>query len=261
VEVLKDSGGAVCGVRVERTRLEPSPRGFVAVGTGEYETHEVQLVLKSIGYKSLPLAGVAFDARAGVIPNAAGRVLKGEAANWGGGEGGVGGGAAWGARCTRVPAARGRAACRSRGAGSRGSSCRAALSGRAPLVAESTPPLPAARAAPAAPPAELGGSEVEPGLYACGWVKRGPTGLIGTNSMDADETVDCIHADAPSLRARDVGGGAGLRALLAGRGVRAVGEGGWRRIDAEEVRRGRAVGKPREKLVTVDEMLQAAGPE
>jgi NADPH-dependent glutamate synthase beta subunit-like oxidoreductase len=109
--------------------------------------------------------------------------------------------------------------------------------------------------------AERGGSEVEPGLYVCGWVKRGPTGLIGTNAMDADETVDSIHADAPSPPTRPVGGGAGLRALLAGRGVRVVDFGGWRRIDAEEVRRGTAVGKPREKLEKVAEMLCFAGAQ
>ena len=79
MEVLADASGAACGVRVEHTRLEPRPGGgAVAVGTGEFETRPVQLVLKSIGYKSLPLEGVAFDARAGVIPNVAGRVLKGE---------------------------------------------------------------------------------------------------------------------------------------------------------------------------------------
>lgn len=70
--------GAACGVRVEKTRLETNKSGsVVAVGTGEYESYPVQLVLKSIGYKPLPVEGVAFDARGGVIPNAAGRVLKG----------------------------------------------------------------------------------------------------------------------------------------------------------------------------------------
>jgi hypothetical protein len=77
--VVADAAGDVSGIKVERTRLEAGPTGaVVAVGTGEHETHPVQLVLKSIGYKSLPIEGTAFDARAGVIPNAAGRVLKGE---------------------------------------------------------------------------------------------------------------------------------------------------------------------------------------
>jgi NADPH-dependent glutamate synthase beta subunit-like oxidoreductase len=77
----------VRAIRVEKTRLEADPqRGVVAVGTGEYEEYPVQLVLKSIGYKALPLEGVPFDARRGVVPNAAGRVLTGV---WVGVEGGV----------------------------------------------------------------------------------------------------------------------------------------------------------------------------
>lgn len=78
VEILTDASGAAAGVKVEITQLQTNSTGAaVAVGTGRYEEHEAQLVLKSIGYKSLALEGVAFDARAGVIPNAAGRVLKG----------------------------------------------------------------------------------------------------------------------------------------------------------------------------------------
>lgn len=76
--MLTDGDGAAAGVRVEVTRLEAGPDGAaVAVGTGTYEEHEAQLVLESIGYRSLALEGAPFDARAGVIPNAAGRVLKG----------------------------------------------------------------------------------------------------------------------------------------------------------------------------------------
>jgi adrenodoxin-NADP+ reductase len=83
VEVVADTSGAASAVRVERTQLQVLPGGgMVAVGTGEFETHECQLVLKSIGYKSLQLEGAAFDARAGVIPNRAGRVLKG-GCHWG----------------------------------------------------------------------------------------------------------------------------------------------------------------------------------
>lgn len=65
-------------IRVEKTQLVPDPvRGSIAVGTGEYEEYPVQLVLKSIGYKSLPLEGVPFDSKQGVVPNVAGRVLAG----------------------------------------------------------------------------------------------------------------------------------------------------------------------------------------
>jgi adrenodoxin-NADP+ reductase len=68
----------VQAIRVEKTQLVPDPvRGAVAVGTGEFEEYPVQLVLKSIGYKSLPLEGVPFDSKQGVVPNAAGKVLSG----------------------------------------------------------------------------------------------------------------------------------------------------------------------------------------
>lgn len=69
----------VQAIRVEKTRLVPDPiRGAVAVGTGEHEEYPVQLVLKSIGYKSLPLEGVPFDSKQGTVPNAAGKVLTGK---------------------------------------------------------------------------------------------------------------------------------------------------------------------------------------
>jgi adrenodoxin-NADP+ reductase len=51
----------------------------VAVGTGEYEEHPVQLVLKSIGYASLPVEGLPYDKHTGIVPNVAGQVLEGQA--------------------------------------------------------------------------------------------------------------------------------------------------------------------------------------
>jgi len=108
-----------------------------------------------------------------------------------------------------------------------------------------------------------------PGLYVSGWLKRGPTGIIGTNIPDAKETVAAIVEDAAAgrLRARAgaaAGGGSALpqlRALLAARGGSAdetVDWDGFCRIDAAEVARGAAVGKPREKFVALADMLQAA---
>eukprot|EP00879_Flechtneria_rotunda_P020975 GHRR01022087.1.p1 GENE.GHRR01022087.1~~GHRR01022087.1.p1 ORF type:complete len:110 (-),score=28.42 GHRR01022087.1:930-1259(-) len=68
----------VQAIRVEKTVLAADPvNGSIAVGTGEFEEYPVQMVLKSIGYKSLPLEGVPFDHRQGVVPNYGGRVLKG----------------------------------------------------------------------------------------------------------------------------------------------------------------------------------------
>ena len=64
-------------VRVERNHLEPGPDGRMrAVGSGETEVIECGLVLRSIGYRGVPLPGVPFDERRGVIPNEAGRVTE-----------------------------------------------------------------------------------------------------------------------------------------------------------------------------------------
>jgi adrenodoxin-NADP+ reductase len=104
------------------------------------------------------------------------------------------------------------------------------------------------------------GAAPDPGLFVCGWLKRGPTGIIGTNLVDAEQTVDTMvraRASFPAVKAGG-GGGQGLRALLLGRGVQVVGAAGWEAIDAEEVARGAAAGKPREKLTCVEEMLGIA---
>src|SRR5215831_7897540 len=70
VEILGHS--AVEGLTLERTRLDGTGR---LVGTGERETLDVQMVLRSVGYQSVPLAGVPFDDRAAIVPNEAGRVI------------------------------------------------------------------------------------------------------------------------------------------------------------------------------------------
>src|SRR5580692_6936809 len=103
----------VTGLTLERTAIDAS--GAFG-GTGQYETLNAQMVLRSVGYQSVPLPGVPFDERASVVPNALGRVL-----------------------------------------GADGS------------------PL--------------------PGEYVAGWLKRGPTGVIGTNKSDAAETVRCLLED------------------------------------------------------------------
>jgi ferredoxin--NADP+ reductase len=171
----------VSGLTVERTRIDAD--GAFA-GTGEFETLDVQMVLRSVGYQSVPLDGVPFDSRACVVPNASGRVL-----------------------------------------GPDGS------------------PL--------------------PGEYVAGWLKRGPTGVIGTNKSDAAETVRCLLEDlvpgsgaeavprAGLLRYRDAGsagdgsgGGESLvAALLAERGVRPVSYAEWLRIEAAEAELAKTLGR------------------
>ena len=74
VEILGET--RVEGLHLERNRLEPTEGGYLnAVGTGVLETLSTGLVLRSVGYRGTALPGVPFDARRGVIPNNAGRVL------------------------------------------------------------------------------------------------------------------------------------------------------------------------------------------
>jgi ferredoxin/flavodoxin---NADP+ reductase len=101
------------GLTLERTRLDSDGR---LAGTGQFEQLPVQMVLRSVGYQSVPLPGVPFDERSHTVPNADGRVLGPDGQ-----------------------------------------------------------PL--------------------PGEYVAGWLKRGPTGVIGTNKSDAAQTVRSLLAD------------------------------------------------------------------
>ena len=103
----------VTGVEVERTAVDGDGR---AMGTGELEVLPADLVVRSVGYRGLPLPGLPVDERTGTVPNEAGRVLR---------------------------------------------------DGR-----------------------------VSPGEYVAGWIKRGPSGVVGTNKHDARETVAALLADA-----------------------------------------------------------------
>jgi ferredoxin--NADP+ reductase len=94
-----------------------------------------------------------------------------------------------------------------------------------------------------------------PGLYAAGWIKRGPSGIIGTNKPDSLETAQALLADAAALPPCPQPDSAAVRALLAGRGVRVVDFADWKKIDAAEIARGQAAGKPRERFTRIEEML------
>jgi ferredoxin--NADP+ reductase len=97
-----------------------------------------------------------------------------------------------------------------------------------------------------------------PGVYCAGWIKRGPSGVIGTNKKDASETVELLLGDARSgaLPGRS---GDDLEHLLEVRGVPHVLYEGWEAIDARERALGEPQGRPRIKLCTWDELLEAAG--
>ena len=161
------------GLVIERNRLDEQQQ---AVGTGEYETLDVQMVLRSVGYRGVPINDVPFDTRARVVPNAAGRVMR--------------------------------------------------------------------------------DGTVIPGEYVTGWIKRGPTGLIGTNKADSVETVKSLLADAPNLPRAAEGDPAAVEALLRERGVRYVTLPHWLELDRYEMTLGAAQGRPRVKLVHIEEMLE-----
>jgi ferredoxin--NADP+ reductase len=152
--------------------------------TGEREAIECGLVLRSIGYKGIPLEGLPFDERQGVIPNNAGRVTDPDS-----------------------------------------------------------------------------GDQFE-GHYAVGWIKRGPSGVIGTNKKDAQETVNAILDDLEAGRvpepAADV---RPVEELLGERDGAHVTYLGWQAIDRAEVAAGEPHGRPRVKFCTVEEMLEAARAE
>ena len=146
------------------------------------ETVACGLVLRSVGYRAVPLPDVPFDERAFVLPNERGRVLEPDGA-----------------------------------------------------------PL--------------------PGVYAVGWIKRGPTGILGTNKRDAEETVTCLADDLataalapPANPDREQ-----IDALLAERTPDLVALEGWRAIDRLERERGRDERRPRVKLASHDALLSAAG--
>jgi ferredoxin--NADP+ reductase len=100
-----------------------------------------------------------------------------------------------------------------------------------------------------------------PGLYTSGWIKRGPSGLIGTNKADSKETVELLWRDAEALRARRPSPLIDVAALLSTRGVQVVTFADYRNIDAAEKARGEARGKVRDKLERIPDMLAAAFPK
>ncbi|XP_022147042.1 NADPH:adrenodoxin oxidoreductase, mitochondrial [Momordica charantia] len=186
---LVDKKDHVAGVRFEKTVLEGTSSGKqIARGTGEFEDLDCQMVLKSIGYKSVPIDGLPFDHQKGIVPNVRGRVVSntyGDAV------------------------------------------------------------------------------QLEKGLYVCGWLKRGPTGIIATNLYCAEETVTSICEDldkraSGSLSSLSKPGREGLLHKLDDRNVRVVPFSAWERIDSTEKRLGNLKNKPREKLTTWEELLKVA---
>jgi ferredoxin--NADP+ reductase len=109
----------------------------------------------------------------------------------------------------------------------------------------------------------LGENGPLPGEYTVGWIKRGPTGVIGTNKKDAQETVDAILQDLAAGRLHEppAPDPAELDATLRARQPELVSYEGWSEIDRHERQRGEPAGRPRVKLTRIDEMLQVAAAQ
>jgi NADPH-dependent glutamate synthase beta subunit-like oxidoreductase len=164
----------VTGVEVERTAVDGDGR---AMGTGELDVLPADLVIRSVGYRGIPLPGLPVDERTGTVPNDAGRVLR---------------------------------------------------DGR-----------------------------LSPGEYVAGWIKRGPSGVVGTNKHDARETVAALLEDAADGGLRTAGPVGDLVQELVARGAEPVLLDDWRAIDAAEVALGATHGRARTTLHERETLLAA----
>lgn len=184
VEIVGDAAGRVKALRLVRNRLSPDGRGGLkAEPTGVYEELPVGLVFRSVGYRGVPIDGLPFDPKAGVVPNDGGRVIDPE-------------------------------------------------SGTSIL-----------------------------GLYVAGWIKRGPTGVIGTNKPDAAETVERMMEDAArgAILVPDHPSVEDAARLVAARQPRFLSYDDWRKIDRLETACGAAQGRPRVKFTSEEEFFAALG--
>lgn len=174
-ELVDDGTGRVKAIRLVKNRLVEKNGSIAAEATATIEEIGASLVFRSVGYKGLPLAGLPFDERQGIVPNVSGGVAR-------------------------------------------------------------------------------------QGCYVAGWIKRGPSGVIGTNKPDAAETAERILADfaAGKLLSPPANAGSLIELLLQARQPDLVTWASWQRINAVEAAAGKASGRPRAKLTSVAEMLAAA---
>lgn len=98
-----------------------------------------------------------------------------------------------------------------------------------------------------------------PGAYVAGWIKRGPSGFIGTNKSCSLQTVQALVADFNAGELADPAAKPeALTALVRARRPDAIDAAGWRAIDAAEIARGSQDGRPRNKFTDIGDMLAAA---
>jgi ferredoxin/flavodoxin---NADP+ reductase len=164
----------VTGVEVERTAVDGDGR---VMGTGQLEVLPADLVVRSVGYRGIPLPGLPVDERSGTVANDAGRVLR--------------------------------------------------------------------------------NGHPSPGEYAAGWIKRGPSGVVGHNKHDARETVAALLADAAAGTLRVRGPVDDLVQTLTARGAEPVLLDDWRAIDAAEQVLGATRGRARTTMHERESLLAA----
>lgn len=98
------------------------------------------------------------------------------------------------------------------------------------------------------------------GVYCSGWIKRGPSGMIGTNKADSAETVEVlVHDFLAGQLPTPVQSRAAVDELLEVRDIEVVSRAGWSEIDRSERLAGRAARRPRVKIVSTEELLRTAG--
>ncbi|UCC71087.1 MAG: FAD-dependent oxidoreductase [Gemmatimonadota bacterium] len=182
VELYGDEAGGVTGVRLVKNELYVSDDGSLRPRpTDQFEKLSVDIVFRSVGYLGVPLAGLPFHDRWGVVPNAKGRVIDPEA------------------------------------------------------------------------------GEPVPGVYVAGWIKRGPSGVIGTNKPCAAETVDCMleDLDAGAILSPEAPDKTSAEESVRRSQPDFFSWDDWKRIQELEETRGREQGRPRVKITSLEAMLAA----
>ncbi len=101
-------------------------------------------------------------------------------------------------------------------------------------------------------------NEIVPGVYATGWIKRGPVGLIGHTKSDAMETISHLVGDQSDWWSPAQPEEESIPALLSERGVEFTTLDGWHRLDEHELALGAARGRERVKVVPREEMVDVS---
>ncbi|MGB3909891.1 MAG: FAD-dependent oxidoreductase [Pseudolysinimonas sp.] len=99
-------------------------------------------------------------------------------------------------------------------------------------------------------------NEILPGVYATGWIKRGPVGLIGHTKSDAMETISHLVNDQSSWWSPSSPSEASVVELLESRGIEYTDLAGWHKLDTHEIALGEPEGRARIKVVPRDEMVK-----